>query len=133
MWSLLLSLALLCAQGAILHVHNLHHGQGDFYTDHHAHAIDEASDHGHLSKAHFTHDTSHEHHGGVMSEVDITPDRLSKSANNSVFSIALFALFFTLMAFVSSRQLVQRSRENKLVPHRFYVLSPPLRAPPYTF
>ncbi len=130
MWSLLLSLALLCAQGVTLHVHNLDHGHDDLYADHHTYAIDEASNHGHLSKTHFTHNTSHDHHDGVVSEVDITPDRLLKNANNSVFSIALFALFFTLIAFVSSRQLVQRSRENKPVPHRFYVLSPPLRASP---
>jgi len=134
LWSLLLSLSLLCAQGAKLHTHNLDHGHNDHPNDYHSHIhsiIDEAGDHGHLSKAHFTHDTSHnDHHDGVISEVDISPDGLLKNANDNVFEIVLFALFFTLMIFVSSRQLVQRCRESKLILHRYYVLSPPLRAPP---
>ncbi len=134
LWVLLLSLALLCAQGAKLHVHNLDHGQDNHHNDYHSHthdAIDEVVDHGHLSKAHFTHDTSHnDHHDGVVSEVDVTPDGLLKNTNNNVFAIALFVLFFTLITFVSSRQSVQRCRERKLVRHSRYVLSPPLRAPP---
>ncbi len=127
LWSLLLCLALLFAQGVKLHVHSLDHG----HDNHHSHAINEAGDHGHLSKAHFTHDTSHnDHHDGVVSEVDISPDGLLKNVQNNFFAIALFALFFTLMTFVSSRQLVQYCRESKLILHSYYVLSPPLRAPP---
>ncbi len=127
MWNLLLSLSLLCAQGVKLHVHNLDHE----HDNHHSHSIDEAGDHSHLSKAHFAHDTSHnEQHDGVVSEVDISPNGLLKNTHNNIFAVALFALFFTLMIFVSSRQFIQRSRESKLILHRYYVLSPPLRAPP---
>ena len=133
MWSLLLSLALLCAQGVKLHVHHLDHGHDNHPNNYHSHihAIDKAGDHDHLSKAHFTHDTSHnDHHDGVVSEVDISPDGVLKNANYSVFALALFALFFTLVIFVSSRQLVQRCRESKLILRSYYLLSPPLRAPP---
>ena len=125
--SLLLSLVLLCAQGVKLHVHNLDQG----HDNHHSHAIDEVGDHDHLSKAHFTYDASHDgYHDDVVSEIDISPDGLLKSVNSHVFMIALFAFFFTLITFISSRQLIQRCRESKLILHRQYVLSPPLRAPP---
>ncbi len=119
MWSFFLSLAVLCAQDVKLHSHDIqpHHSA-------------EASNHAHLSKAHFAHDSSHKHHNSVVFEVDITPDGVLKSLNNNVFVIALFTLFFTLMAFISSRQLVQRCRESKLILHRYYLFSPPLRAPP---
>ncbi|VAW86310.1 hypothetical protein MNBD_GAMMA16-143 [hydrothermal vent metagenome] len=111
-WALLLSLALLCAQGVKLHVH----------------AIDEVGDD---SKAHFAHDTSHsDHHDGVIPKIDISPDGLLKNTHNNVFAIVLFALFFTWMIFISSRPLVHYRRESKLILHSFYVLSPPLRAPP---
>ncbi len=132
LWCFLLSLSLLCVQGAKLHVHDLdhrhHHGQ--------IHAIDGAGDHAHLSKAHFAHDTSHgDHHNDVISEVDISPDGVlkntNKNANNSPFTLALFIFFFTLAIFVASRRLIQRCREGKLTFHQYYVLSPPLRAPPH--
>ncbi len=110
LWSLLLCLALLSAHVVKLHIHEL--------------------DNGHLSKAHFAHDTSHEHHDKAISEVDSSPDGVLKNVNNSIFAVALFTFFFTLVTFISSRQLVQRWRENKLVLHNYYLLSPPLRAPP---
>ncbi len=110
LWSLLLSLALLSAHVVKLHVHDLEHG--------------------HLSKAHFAHDTSHEHHDRTISEVDTSPNGVLKNTSNSVFALALFTLFLTLMTFIPSQQLVQCCRENKLTLHSYYLLSPPLRAPP---
>jgi len=110
LWSLLLCLALLSAHVVKLHVHDL--------------------DNGHLSTVHFAHDTSHEHHDKAISEVEVSPDGVLKNINNSVFAIVLSTLFFTLMALISSRQLVQRCRESKLILHSDYRLSPPLRAPP---
>ena len=126
LWCFLLSLSLLCVQGAKLHVHNLDHEHHS-----HIHAIDDASDHARLSKAHFAHDASHgDHHNGVIPEVDISPDRVLKNTNNSPFTLALAVFFFTLTIFIVSRQLIQRCREGKLIFHEYYVLSPPLRAPP---
>lgn len=124
----MLSLSLLCVQGAKLHVHNLNHGH---HHDDHVHAIDNADNHAHLSKAHFAHDTSHgDHHKGVISAVDISPDGVLKNTNNSLFFLALGIFFFTLVIFVASQRLVQHCREGKLIFHEYYVLSPPLRAPP---
>ena len=132
--SLLLALALLSAQGTKLHVHNIDHG--DRYVDYHVplvdtHVIDETGDHNHLSKAHFTHDiSSGDHHNSVISEVDVSPDGVLKNSGNNVFSIIIAALFFIVVMFVSTRQFVQRCRESKLILYGYYLLSPPLRAPP---
>ncbi len=119
LWSLFLSLALLCAQSINLHVHDLDH----------THGADELSGHTHLSKAHFAHDISHDHHYGEVSELDVSPDGVVKNLNHSAFAIALFVIFFSLIAFVSSRHVHQRRRKDKLI-HHDYLLSPPLRAPP---
>jgi len=128
LWALLLSLALLCSQGIRLHIHN--HGHDHTHTD----SIDGADDHGHLSNLsnpHFAHDTSHnDHHNGTIFEMDISPDRVSKTPSDNIFAVVLFTFFFTLITSVFSRQLVQCRRESRLVLHKYYTLSPPLRAPP---
>ena len=125
LWGLFLSLALLCAQGAKLHTHNFDHGCNDYHSC--SHSIDKTEAH-----AHFTYDTSHkEHHDGALSKIDISPDQLFKNTHyKKLFAIALFALFFALMAFISSRQPVQRCQKSKLTLKDYYLLSPPLRAPP---
>jgi len=111
LWSLLLSLSLLCVQGAKLHVHDL--------------------DHGHLSKAHFTHDTSHhDHSDGIISEINLSSEGVLKKAHNNTVAIALLVFFFTLTAFFSSPQRTQHYRENKPILYEQHLLSPPLRAPP---
>ena len=112
----------------MLHVHNSDHEHNDQPN---GHLINEAGSHEHLSKAHFISATSHDdHHDDLLSEIDISPDGLLKNFNSNAFAIAFFALFFTLMIFASSRQLVQRCRESKLILQSYYLLSPPLRAPP---
>ena len=129
LWSLWLFVALPGVQGAKLHVHDLDHGHNDLLN--HIHVNDEADDHAHLSKVHSTHDTSHnDHHEGVISEFDFSPDGVLKNADHITFAIAPFVFLFTLLMFVSSQQLIQRCRESKLVLYGYYVLSPPLRAPP---
>lgn len=121
LWNLLLSLSLLCLQGAALHVHDLDH----------AHVADEASGHTHLSKAHYAHDRSHdEHHDTVIFKVDVTPDGVLKKLFNDTLTLALFAFLFTLLLSGSLRQVVHRHRESKSLLHGRYLLSPPLRAPP---
>jgi len=139
--SLLLALALLCAQGVVLHFHQLDHGHDDSHRHSHSHSIVDSdiadasfaqnSDHSHLSDVHYAHDSSHnDHHNGVVSEVNITPDGLLKSANHHVLTLALFAFLVSLMVFGFSRQCVQRCRESTLILRSFSFLSPPLRAPP---
>lgn len=141
LWSLFLSLSLLSAQGVGLHVHNLDHGHDEHPNEYpnesstkyhsHTHTIDEADSHNHLSKAHFSHDTSHnDHHDGTASEVDLSPDGVLKNTHSNIFAIALFAFFFTLIPVVSSGQFMQRCRDNKLTIKEYYLFSPPLRAPP---
>ncbi len=118
LWSLLLSLALLCAQGATLHIHSDQTHNGDH--DHIAAP---------LNKPHSALDISHnEHHDG--SEIDLSADGLLKNTLNKVFTIALFTLFFTLLIFSSSRQFTHHYRKNKLILYSYYLFSPPLRAPP---
>jgi len=131
LWSLLLCLALLGAQEVKLHVHHLDHASNGLYAAQHAHAIDTyAANKVGYHRSSFVHDTSHDHHGDTVSEVDISSDGLLKNINNNIHSIALFFLFFTLITFVSSQLIVQRCRESKLILHQFYTISPPLRAPP---
>ncbi|MBL3528530.1 MAG: hypothetical protein JMN27_12035 [gamma proteobacterium endosymbiont of Lamellibrachia anaximandri] len=134
MLSLLLSLSLLCSQGATLHVHNLDLSHDDdAYLDH-SNATDAASDHSHLSKAHYVHDTSHHgHHDGVVAEFDASSDGALKNLFNNILALALFALLFTLLLPALSRRVVQHHRESTPSLHGRYLLSPPLRAPPQHF
>ncbi len=121
LWSLLLSLSLLCAQGAELHVHNLDRG--------HEHG------HAHLSKAHFIHDDHHDtfhdtlHNSGVISELDISPDGAVKNTNH-FFAIVVVIFLLILMIFSPARRLAGRCRGSEFIFWGRYDLSPPLRAPP---
>lgn len=132
LWSLLACLALLSVQGVKLHAHNLDHKPSGLFPDYSFHVIvghvaNEADYH----QDFLAHHMSHDHHDNGVSEIDISPDGLLKSSNNSTYSLELFAMFFVLMAlFVPQQQLVQRCRKRKLAFHRFYAVSPPLRAPP---
>lgn len=131
LWGLLLFLSLLCVQGVALHIHSLDYGHGDHHN--YSHAIEEESGHAHLSKAHFTHDTSHnDNHDGTVSEIDVSPDGLLKKSSKNISSMALIAFFFILVMFVSSLQLIHRCSESRRSPQRFYFLNPPLRTPPST-
>lgn len=127
LWSLLLCLTLLYAQEAILHVHNADHVHVHA-VETHTHSATEAADyHGHFITASFVDD----HHEGVATEVDISPDGLLKNVNSSShFSIALFALFFILIICSTSQRFVRHWRDSKLILYRFYAISPPSRAPP---
>ncbi|MCF6264788.1 MAG: hypothetical protein L3J24_14540 [Xanthomonadales bacterium] len=83
-----------------------------------------------LSKAHFSHDLSHAHDNEVVSEVEVSNQGLLKNLNINSLSLAISMLFFTLMICVRSRPLIPRRRENKRIFYSYYLLSPPLRAPP---
>ncbi len=129
LWSLLLILSLLCAQGVTLHIHNLGHEHTELHSL--TPDINETNDHPYLSRAHFSHDASHEaYHDEVISEIDISPDGLLKKMANNLIVIALFIFLFTLARLVSSAHFVRPFRKKKLIIQEHYVLSPPLRAPP---
>lgn len=125
--SLLLSLSLLFAQEVGLHSHSFDHVHGD----NHVNVIDDTTKYSHLNSAHFALDASHnDHHHGAIAEIDVSPDGLLKSVNNTIVSIALIILLFLLVMPTPSRKGVHRHRESKLILHKHYILSPPLRAPP---
>ena len=119
LWSLLLCLVLLSVQGqeVKLHAHDLDYNSNHYVVGYH--------------QVSFTHDMFDDHHDNVVAEIDISPDGLFKSINNSTYSFVLFALFFTLVTLVFlGQQLVQGGRKRRLSFSRLNTLSPPLRAPP---
>jgi len=126
LWVLLLSIALLCAQGVKLHAHSLDHDQE------HSHiGVLAATEHSQLSKVHLSTDVSHEdHHDEVTSEIDVSSYGFLKKVSNSVLTLALFVTLLILFNTGFYRQIFAR-RHNKIafIPRR-YVNSPPLRAPP---
>jgi len=132
LWSILLSLSLVFAQGATLHVHDMDH---EHHTHHnHGHeVIDSAhpAEHSHASKAHFSLDASHnDHHDDITSEVDVSPNGLLKASSAHVlfFAIIAFSLLLTLPARVG--QAVRYRGDSDLFHYHCYLFSPPLRAPP---
>ncbi len=130
LWTVLLSLSILCAQGVKLHVHDFDHDHGG----HHHDQLDaEYSEHAHSSEIHFAHDKSHtDHHGGVIPEMDLSPDGLLKKVSNSVLVLALLAaLSFLLLPGVVC-QSSRGPREQKSPLTKRYIHCPPLRAPPHS-
>jgi len=126
LWTLLLSIALLCAQGIKLHAHSLDHDPGRGHI-----GFQSTADHSHLSKVHLSTNITHEdHHDEVTSEVDISLYGFMKKVSNGLLTLALFVTLFTLLYTGFYRKTFYR-RSNKivLIPWR-YVNSPPLRAPP---
>ena len=129
LWSFILSLAILCAQGAKLHVHDLGHEHHNNLSHHQT--IDDIDDHIHLSKLHFSHDESHtDHSHDIVSEVDVSPDGVLKNSISKVYSIVFLAAFFSFFLFVASQSVIQRRLESTIFLNKHYTLSPPLRAPP---
>lgn len=128
LWTILLSLALLCAQGVKLHTHDLDHN----HDQQHGHTPSEAAvEHSHLSEAHLSTDVSHDdHHDEMTSELDANPNGLLKKVSNSVLTLALLATVFILLFPGFYQQIFHRRRGKAIfIPWR-YLLSPPLRAPP---
>ena len=128
LWSSLL-LVWLCVQGTTLHVHLLDHSHSDFHD--HSHADGEDDNHVHVTKFHLSHDASHhDHHDHVVSEIEISPEGVSKNLSAKFLVIALFALLLTTIFFNQRHIIVSRNRENALLDFGRYAISPPLRAPP---
>lgn len=128
LWAILLSLALLFAQGVKLHVHELAHG----HEQHRGHiAAAETLEHSHLSVAHLSSDISHsDHHQEVLSEIDASQDGIQVKMYNGILLPAILAIFFTLILPGFYRFTFHTRRANdKIIPWRYHI-SPPLRAPP---
>jgi hypothetical protein len=121
-WVLLLSLALLCAQGLKLHSHHIDH----------THTTSESAiQHTHASEFHLSVDVSHAgHHHEAVSELDLGLNALPQK--NSVKVLTLAFLVTILVLYLSSTYLLscsrRRSRQVNVVWRCHFF--PPLRAPP---
>lgn len=126
LWVLLLSIALLCAQGVNLHLHGFGHEQG------HSVAPEFTVEHSYQSGIHLTTDTSHsDHHDEVISELDASPQALLKkiSSNGSMQTIFIITFTFLFHRFYVLTFHRRRYDDDLIIAWR-YILSPPLRAPP---
>lgn len=132
LWSILLSLSLVCAQFVGLHYHSLDHDQPD-HLIHDNHVIDTVildQEHSHIGGAHFALDGAHvDHHDGEAT-VDISPDGWLKNTSKNIFSIDIIVLMFVFSVLVTGQKQTYRLQKKITVPDRQYTLSPPLRAPP---
>lgn len=121
---LLMSAALLLAQGKAVHVHAVD-------QPHEHPSLQQVSGHSHQSIAHLADDFSHpEHHHGVIAENDFAQTGLlSKVPGNSWLPAlpASVVILFVLMLF-QAPSLRRRIIKGPLLPPRY--LSPLLRAPP---
>ena len=132
LWTLFLSIVLLCAQGVKLHVHSFGHD----HDQQHSHIALEVEvevevEHSHLSEAHLSTDVSHDdHHSEVVSELDANPNGLLKKVSSSALTLALFATVLTLLFPGFYQQIFHRRRDKAVFLPWRYLLSPPLRAPP---
>jgi len=134
-WVILLSVALVAAQGVTLHVHAIDHDHLQFHNHLHNHEnlLDQATstEPARLSVAHLSADLSHSHHHDrVIYENDACPDGLlTKVSIKLLFTALLFALFVWVLMSVCRHTYIHRSLENIpfLIPFHFI---PPSRAPP---
>lgn len=124
LWTLFLSMTLLCAQGVKLHVHSLDHNHGHI-------AAEAAAEHSHLSEAHLSTDVSHgDHHDEVVSELDVSSYGLLKKASSNALTLALLVTLFALLLPAFNQQPFHHRRDRDAILPWQYHLSPPLRAPP---
>ena len=121
-WALLLSLAIICAHGVKLHVHNM---------DHTHRAVESLTKHSHDSVFHLSLDTSHaEHHHAVISEIDLGINALLKDISGTVITLALLVTLIVLPLYHLFLLIFCQHRGHPdSIPWR-YCLGPPLRAPP---
>ena len=130
LWTLLLSMALLCAQSVKLHVHSLDHDHDQNQQHSHITTVP-ASNHSHLSDAHLSTDVSHgDHHDEVVSELDASPYGLLKKVSDSVLTLALLTTVFTFLLAGFYHHTFHHRRDKNIVLAWRYLFSPPLRAPP---
>lgn len=127
-WTLLLALAILCAQGVKLHVHNFGHDHEQQFSSISPEVVTE---HSHLSDIHLTTDISHaDHHDEVISEQNASPQALLKQISSYGSMLAIFVITFILILYSAYVVTVHRRFDINIAIARRYILSPPLRAPP---
>jgi hypothetical protein len=127
LWVLLLSEALLCAQGVKLHVNSFGHD----HEPRHSIAPELATGHLHQSGIHLTTDVSHAtHHDEVISEQGLNSQALLKKISSYGPMLTIFLIAFTFLLHSFSVITLHYRRDKDVITVRRYILSPPLRAPP---
>jgi len=133
LWTILLAIAIFCAQGMKLHVHSFGHDHEqqsssispEVVTEH-SHLSDI-----HLSDIHLTTDVSHaDHHNEVVSEQNASPRALLKQQPAYGSMLAIFVIAFILILYGPYVITLHRRFDINIAISLRYILSPPLRAPP---
>ena len=129
LWVLLLSIAVISAQGSVLHVHSF----GSGHDSHDSIAPEIAAQHSHQNTIHLAKDSSHsDHHGEVISELNTNHQALLKNASSNNTILAILASVVTLLIDSGySPGIVHRRDNNNVASVRRYLFSPPLRSPPF--
>ena len=139
LFTLILSVAILCAQGVRLHIHSLaqEHNHELQQHSHNSHTAAETpiknsqALHSHQSKIHPVSDISHsDHHDEMISELDASPDGFLTKVNSNLLILALLSSLFTLLLVNFYQKILLRYREETVIFPRRFLFSPPLRAPP---
>lgn len=126
LFSILLTLLLMCSLETKLHVHHFAHSHDNHLEQYHGSGV---AGHHHHGKIHFSHDRSHhEHYGDFILEFDVIPDGLLKNIIQHPLALVLFV--FSILLLAPSARLLQRHHEKRPILDKYYLLSPPLRAPP---
>ncbi|NQY25688.1 MAG: hypothetical protein HRT92_00760 [Piscirickettsiaceae bacterium] len=127
LWVLLLSIAVISAQGSVLHVHN-------FGSDHDSRdsiAPEIAAQHSHQHGVHLAKDISHyDHHDEVIAEIDTNHQALLKKSSSNNTILAILIVMITLLVYRFYMQSIVRRHDDNVTLVLRYLLSPPLRAPP---
>lgn len=117
---LCLSSALLLTQTVNFHMH-LEHEHVELSS--HVHGV-------HPESTLHDVDLTNRHDGHSAAAVDVSPEKLPKSAN-FINPLVIIFLFIGMSLFVSRRACVCRLRFDKtFFPRCYYLFQPPLRAPP---
>jgi len=128
LWTLLLSMAMLCAQGVKFHVHDIQH---EHDQQHNHFTAEENHEHSHLNAFHLVSDVSHaDLHDELISVHDTSPDSLFvKISIGTVIALIAIALSVFYPRFYHSA--FYRRHEQVDIFSQQYLFSPPLRAPPF--
>ena len=127
-WTVLLAIAIFCAQGMKLHVHSFGHDDEQQFSSISSEVVTE---HSHLSDIHLTTDVSHAaHHDEVISEQNASPQALLKQISSYGSMLAIFVIAFILILYGPYVITLYRRFNINIAISLRYIVSPPLRAPP---
>lgn len=126
----MISIMLLCTQNLTFHIHSLDHHEP--LQQHDSQIEMNNGEHDHIAMKHLSIDSSHDdHHDLLVVEMDASPETIFKQPSLNGSSVALFALFFTLLILgIYTRYIPRACGLTIFVPVKRFHLFPLLRAPP---